>query len=144
MSFPTSQGFLSFESVFVLILTYGHETFLMDERRLSKMQVAEMGFLQSSWCVIHNRVCSCEISKVLNVEPLLLVERSQLRWLGHVSRMFQKRLAVLLATPTGKQPRCFPRTSWHDYIPDVAWYHLGVSQLNYRELLMAVINFESS
>ena len=35
-----------------------------------------------------NKVGSSEIQKSLNIEPLLLrIERSQLRWFGHVSRI---------------------------------------------------------
>ena len=48
---------------------------------------------------------SSEIQKSLNIEPLLLrIERSQLRWFGHVSRMFEKRLPkqALLAKANGR------------------------------------------
>ena len=51
-------------------------------------------------------VCSLEIPRALNVEPLLRIDRSQLRWFGHVSRMPHKRLArqVLLAQPRESDP----------------------------------------
>jgi len=67
-------------------------------------------------------VRSSEIRKSLNIEPLLLrIERSQLRWLGHVSRMPQERLPkqVLLAKVKGKRPVGRPRTRWQDYIEDL-------------------------
>ena len=39
---------------------------------------------------LHDKVRRCEIHKTLDVEPLhLRIERSQLRWFGHVSRMTQ-------------------------------------------------------
>ena len=42
---------------------------------------------------LFNKARSSEIRKSLNIEPLLLrIERSQLRWFGHVSRMPQERL----------------------------------------------------
>jgi len=46
---------------------------------------------------------ACEISKALNVEPLRRIDRYQLRWFGHVTRMCQERLPrwALLATPNG-------------------------------------------
>jgi len=74
------------------------------------------------------KVHSCEIPRALNAEPLLRIDRSQLRWFVHVSRMSHKRLArqVLLAKQTGKWPRDSPRPSWSDYISDLAWSSLVV------------------
>ena len=70
-----------------------------------------------------DKVHRSEIRKAQNVKPLLWIERSQLRWFGHVSRISQKRLTrqVLLATPAGKPSRGLPRTRWRDYICDLAW-----------------------
>ena len=67
-------------------------------------------------------VRSCDIHKTLNAEQFLRIERSQLRWFGHVSRMSHndRRSIFLLATPTGKWPRGRPRTKWSDYISDLA------------------------
>ena len=49
------------------------------------------------------KVRSYENRENLNVDPLLQIERSLVRWFSHVSRMAQENLArhVLLATPTG-------------------------------------------
>jgi len=41
---------------------------------------------------------------------------------------------VLLAKPTGKRPRCRPRTSWINYISDLAWSRLGVEQAELSEI----------
>jgi len=41
--------------------------------------------------ILHNEVRSCEIRKAMNVEPLLRIERSQLRWFDHVTRMSNER-----------------------------------------------------
>ena len=67
-------------------------------------------------------ICSCEIRRTQNAEPLLWIERSHQRWFSHVTSMPQERFAkqVLLATLTGKLPRGRPRTRWHDYISDLA------------------------
>jgi len=44
------------------------------------------------------------------------IERSQLRWFGHLSRMSHEKLVrqVVSATLTGKPPRDRPRTRWSD------------------------------
>jgi len=75
-----------------------------------------------------NKLRSCDIQRALNVETLLWIERTQLRYFGHVSRMPHERLViqVLLAKPTGVWPRCPPRTSWIDYTSYLAWSRLGV------------------
>ena len=65
----------------------------------------------------------------LGVEPLLLhIERSQLRWLGHLFRMPPGRLPreVFLACPAGRRPRGRPRTRWSDYVAQLAWERLGI------------------
>ena len=62
---------------------------------------------------LFNKGRSSEIRKSLNIEPLLLrIERSQLRWFGHVSKMSQKRLPkqALLAKANGRRPVGRPRT----------------------------------
>ena len=72
---------------------------------------------------------SSEIRKSLNIKPLLLrIERSQLRWFGHVSRMPQERLPkqALLAKANVRRPVGRPRTRWTDYIEDFGWNRLGL------------------
>jgi len=125
-----------FKPVFVSTLTYGHESWGMPERVPSQVQAAEMGF----WRKVHgvtlrngydyslpmycDKVSSCEILKSLNVERLLVrIERSQLRWFGHVTRMPQERLMrrVLLAASVTKRPnRDRPRTRFRAYISRLA------------------------
>jgi len=55
---------------------------------------------------LSDEVRNCEICRALNVEALLRTDRSQLRWLGHVSRMPQEKLArhALLAKPQESGP----------------------------------------
>ena len=104
---------LSVLSVFVPIITYGHESSTMTEIMQSRAQSTEMFFLwKVCGATFPNKECSCEISKTVNVEPFIRVEKSQLRWMGNVTRMHQERLArgVLQATPTGMQHRGRPRT----------------------------------
>jgi len=52
-----------FKSVFVPILTYGHESWVMTERILSQVEAAEVGFLRRVHGVTHRgEMPSCEIS----------------------------------------------------------------------------------
>ena len=87
-----------------------------------------MGFLRRVHGVIlRDKVRSCENRRALHVETLLWIERSQLRWFGHVTRIPHERLTrqVLLTKLTRKRPKIRPRTRWNDYIFDLAWYRLG-------------------
>ncbi|KAI3368720.1 hypothetical protein L3Q82_025415 [Scortum barcoo] len=90
-------------------LTYGHELWVMTERTRSRIQAAEMSFLRRvAGRSLRDRVRSSVIREELGVEPLLLrIERSQLRWLGHLFRMPPGRLPreVFQACPTGRRPR---------------------------------------
>ena len=72
---------------------------------------------------------SCVQMKILKTslsyknKPLLLrIERSQLRWYGHVTRMSHEQTAKQLmdALPSGKRPRGRPTTLWRNYIEDLA------------------------
>ena len=81
---------------------------------------------------------SSEIQKSLNIEPLLLrIERSQLRWFGHVSRMPQERLPkqALHAKANGRRPVGRPRTRWTDYIEDLGWNRLGLRPSEMMEMM---------
>ena len=80
----------------------------MIERVRSQLQASETRFLRRiEGVVLFNKVRSSEIRKSFNIEPLLFrIERSQLRWFGHVSRMPQERLPkqALLAKSNGRRP----------------------------------------
>ena len=97
-----------FKAVFVPILIYDHESWVMTERVRFQAQASKMRFLQRiEGVTLFNKVCSSEIQKSPNIEPLLLqIERSQLIWFGHVSRMPQKKLhkLALLAKANGRRP----------------------------------------
>ena len=73
-------------SVYVLTLTYGHKPWVMTERTRSRIQAAKISFLcRVAGLSLRDRVRSSDIRGELGVEPLLLrVERSQLRWFGHL------------------------------------------------------------
>uniref|UniRef100_A0A8D0CHB3 Reverse transcriptase domain-containing protein n=1 Tax=Scleropages formosus TaxID=113540 RepID=A0A8D0CHB3_SCLFO len=75
-----------YRSIYVPTLTYGHELWIMTERMRSRIQAAEMSFLRRvAGRTLRDRVRSSVTREELGVEPLLLrIERSQLRWLGHL------------------------------------------------------------
>jgi len=102
----------------------------MTKRIQSQVQAYEMRFLQRiEGVTLLDKVRSPEIRKSLNIEPLLLrIERSQLRWFGHVSIMPKKRLPIqaLLVKVKGKRLVGQPRTCWEDYIGDIGWNRLGL------------------
>ena len=128
-----------FKAVFVPILTYGHESWVMTERMRSQVQASEMRFLRRiEGVALFNKVRSSKIRKSLNIEPLLLrIERSQLRWFGHVSRMPQERLPkqALHAKANGRRPVGRPRTRWTDYIEDLGWNRLGLRPSEMMEVM---------
>ncbi|TWW77324.1 hypothetical protein D4764_12G0007140 [Takifugu flavidus] len=118
-----------YRSIYVPILTYSHQRWVMTERTRSRIQAAEMSFLRRvAGLNLTDRVRSSDIRVELRVEPLLLhIERSHLGWLGHLARMPSRRLPLELfrTCPTGRRPRGRPRTRWRDYISRLAWEQLG-------------------
>ena len=90
----------------------------MTKRVRSQVQASEMRFFRKiKGVTLFSKVRSSEIRKSLNIEPLLFrIERSQLRWFGHVSRMPQERLPKqpLLAKANGRRPvlRILDGTAW--------------------------------
>ena len=128
-----------FKAVFVPILTYGHESWVMTERMGSQVQASELRFLRRiEGVTLFSKVHSSEIRKSLNIEPLLLrIERSQLSWFDNVSRMPQKRLPkqALLAKANGRRPVGQPRTRWTDYIEDLGWNRLGLRPREMMEVM---------
>ena len=119
-----------------------NESWVMTERSRSQVQASEMRILRRiEGVTLFNKVRSSEIRKSLNIEPLLLrIERSQLRWFGHVSRMPQERLPkqALLAKENGRRPVGRPRTGWTDYIKDLGWNRLGLRPSEMMEVMEAV------
>ena len=86
----------------------------MNEKVRSRVHAAKMGFLRRiSGLTLLDKVKSADIRESLNIESLLLrLERLQLRWYGHATRMFQERTVkkLVCSTPIGLRPRSRPRT----------------------------------
>ena len=120
-----------FRSVYVPILTYGHECWIMNEKVRSRVQAAEMRFLRRiSGLTLLGKAKSAEIRESLNIESLLLrQERSQVRWYGHVTRAFPEKTTkkMLYSTPSwSKANRGRPRTRWRNYVDNPSWSRLGI------------------
>ena len=92
----------------------------MTERIRSRIQAAEMRFFRrAADLILRDRIHSSMIRDALRAESLLLyIEKSRLRWLRHVLRMPQERLAhqVFEAMPQGKRLVGCPRSNWRNYI----------------------------
>ena len=68
-----------FKAVFVSILIYGHESWVMTERMRSQVQASEMRFLRRiEGVTLFNKVRSSEIRKSLNIEPRYFSELKDL------------------------------------------------------------------
>jgi len=123
---------------FISILNYGPESYITTEKWFFPTSTRRDTLGQSAQ--LWN-------SKIPDVEPLILqIERSQLCWFGHVTKMSQKKLSrhVLLATSTGKRPRSSKdQVEWPKFPtllgPVMAW-----GQQNYHRFLSTVRYFESS
>ena len=119
-----------FRSVFVLILTYVHECWVMTERVRFRVQAVKMGFLRNvKGLFLLDKVKSTEIRHSLNIKPLLFrIEQLQLRWNGHATRMSHEQTAKQLmdAFPSGKRPIGQPRTRWRNYVEDLALSRCGI------------------
>ena len=108
---------LSLKTLFVSVLIYGHESWIMTARVRLQMQESKMRFLRRiKEVALLNKV----FQKSLNIEPLLLrIEKCQLRLVGHVSKIPQKRLPkqVLLAK-ANEGTRCktikLPKSSFRE------------------------------
>ena len=96
---------------------------MLTDRMRSRVLTAQMRYLHRVAGVRRiDKVRNSTIREELNIEPLLLkVERSQLRWFGHVLRMPRNILVhqVYSALPTGNRPRGRPRARWANGIQNL-------------------------
>ncbi|TWW63827.1 RNA-directed DNA polymerase from mobile element jockey [Takifugu flavidus] len=99
-------------------------------RTLHRSVSCKMSFLRRvAGLSLRDRVRSSAIREELGVELLLLrVERSQMRWLGHLVRIPPGRLPgeVFRECPSGRRPPGRPRTRWRDYVSRLVWERLGI------------------
>ena len=111
----------------------------MTERVQLQMQASEMRFSQKIKKVTFEKHRSTAIRESFNIDSLLFpIERFQLRWFGHVSRMTQERLLkqTLYAEVSGKRPVGRPRIRWFNYIEDLGWNRLGLCPSEMQSVLV--------
>ena len=122
-SIPREVKIHLYKSILQPILIYGCETWVLTERLKSKLQAAEMKVLRLIKGVTKfDRNRNVDIRRNLGIEPLILtIEKSQLRWFGHLRRRGPESRAKSLMDwrPTQKRPRGRPRTRWIDGIRNI-------------------------
>ena len=95
----------------------------MNSNNQSAIQACEMRFLRKiEGKTRRDRIRNKIIRETVGVQPIQeYVERSQLRWYGHVNRMDDKRIVkrVCEARETGKRPRGRPRKTWKEGLQEV-------------------------
>jgi hypothetical protein len=90
----------------------------MNSNNQSAIQASEMRFLRKiEGKTRRDRIRNEIIRETVGVQPIQeYVERSQLRWYGHINRMDDKRIVkrVCEAREIGKKPRGRPRKTWKE------------------------------
>ncbi|KAI3355238.1 hypothetical protein L3Q82_018092, partial [Scortum barcoo] len=121
-------------SIYVPTLTYGHELWVMTDRRTRSrwIQAAEMSFLRRvAGRSLRDRVRSSVTRDGARssraAAPSHREESAEVAW-ASVLRMPPGRLPreVFQACPTGRRPQGRPRTRWRDYVSQLAWERLGI------------------
>ena len=104
------------------------------------MQASKMKFLRKiKGATMFDKHRNTAIRESLDIESLLLrIERSQLRWFGHVSRMSHERLSKQTAHAKVSEKRLVgrPRTRWLNYIEDFGWNRLGLYPSKMQSMLV--------
>lgn len=117
---PRQVKAIIYKTILRPVLTYGSETWTLTDRMKSKIQAAEMRVLRMIKGVTRcDRLRNEDIRKELEVESILeFVERSQLRWFGHVMRMHEDchPAKYYKWQPQGKRPTGRPRKRWKDAV----------------------------
>ena len=113
---PTKSKITIYTTILRPILIYGCEAWVLTEKTKSKIQAAEMKSLRLIKGVTKfDRLRNDDIRKELKVDSVLdIIERSRLRWYGHVKRMDEERYPkkYLDWRPPGRRPVGRPRKRW--------------------------------
>ena len=119
---PRTCKVTMFNTILKPILLYGAECWSLTAKLKSKIQAAEMKVLRLIKGVTRrDRLRNTYIREELGCTAVLEdIERSKLRWYGHVSRMNDNRIAKkqLVWAPTGKRPVGRPRKRWLDGVSE--------------------------
>ena len=111
---------LIYNSVYTPTLTYGAESWVINKRIESRITGAEMRFLRkTTGNTRRDRIRNQNIREELKVEPLIeTIEKTTLRWYGHVVRMKEERLPrkMLEVRSLGTRGKGRPRIEWEEYV----------------------------
>ena len=115
---PRQSKIIIYKTILKPILLYGAETWSLTTKTQSKLQAAEMRVLRLIKGVTRRGRCkNADIRKEVGVGSIIEdIERSKLRWYGHVMRMSDDRLPKKYLTwvPEGSRPTGRPRKRWID------------------------------
>lgn len=109
-----------YKTIYLPTLTYGSETWVLTEKLKRKIQVMEMKYLRRVANVtLVDKIRNDTIRERLGVESVgKYIEKSQLRWWGHLNRLNQNRQVKKIwgATKIGKKRRGKPRMTWDNEV----------------------------
>ena len=113
---PTKVKVTIYKTVLRPILTYGCEAWVLTQKLRSRIQAAEMRVLRLIVGITRlDRIRNTVVRKGLEVDSILdYIEKTQLRWYGHVKRLDDSRYPkkYLEWKPMGKRPVGRPRMRW--------------------------------
>lgn len=122
-----------YKTIFIPTLTYGSESWVLTKETKRKLQTVEMKYLRAVLGVTRrDKIRNDHIRTKLQVEPLeKYIERNQLRWFGHLTRMQNKQQAkkIWQTRASGRRPRGRPRKTWDKAVAEI----LRERGLNWQE-----------
>jgi hypothetical protein len=131
-----------------LTLREEHRLRVFENRVLRRIFGLKRDEVTGEWRKLHNE----ELHDLYSSPSIIRIIRSRnIKWVGHVARMREKRNAykLLVGKPEGKRPLERPRRRWVDNIRmdlgevgwgDVDWIGLAQGRNRWRALVNAVMN----
>lgn len=112
-----------YKTIYRPSLTYGSETWVMNQRAKSKIQATEMRFLRRVEGVTRlDKIRNEQIRENLQIESIQnTIDKKQLAWYGHLIRMPEERQTkqVWNARITKKKKRGRPMKTWENNIEEI-------------------------
>lgn len=112
-----------YKSIFVPILTFGSESWVLSKKLKSKVQSIAMKFLRTILGITRiDRIRNTTVREELGVESVLsAIEKAQLRWYGHLLRMKEDRPTrnIWEAKMQGRRVKGRPMKTWDKNIEDL-------------------------
>lgn len=109
-----------YKTVFKPVLTYGCESWVLNQQMKSRIQALEMKYLRAAKGVTRrDRIRNQTIREDLNVEPIIeSIEKQKLKWFGHMMRMGEERQTkkIWLARTANKRTRGRPKATWDNTV----------------------------